>query len=186
MGMNEPRIIETGVFASPATQQDSPYELIENPDGTMAVRCVQSGASFETSVLANPTYSDVEDQRRAFMREIAAWLATNGPTDPLRDEAASAAVSGALAAEYTQADLGDDQQWIQTHDMSARVPILKTCLDMERRLEMIEFAARIAAVGNGISETDAQFIEYLGAGLELNADVVANTVMQAIHRSQAA
>lgn len=186
MGNNKPEVIETGVFASPATNHDSPYELLKHPDGAHTVRCVQSGASYETSILSQPTYAEVEEQRRAFMREIAAWLATNGPSDPVRDRAAAESVSQALQAEYTQADLGDDQQWIQTHDLSVRVPILKERLDEACRLEMIEFAARVGAAGNGISETDAQFIEFLGAGLELNADVVTNTVVQAIQHAQAA
>ncbi len=186
MGKKKTEVVETGVFASPATRKDSPYELLQDPEGGLSVRCIESGATYDTSILAKPTHAQIEDQRLAFLREIAAWLSTNGPSDPLREEAAATSISLSLQAEYTQADLGDDRQWILSNDLSVRVPLLRDGLDEACRLELIQFAASIGAVGNGISETDAQFIEFLGAGLGLDPNVVTDTVVQAIQSSQAA
>ena len=186
MAFGKPQVVETGVFASPATQADSPYELLQAKDGQMSVRCVQSDTTYDTSVLARPTNADLQAQRGAFLREIAAWLCTNGPSDPVRESSAVNEVSQALQAEYSAADLNDDRQWIQHHDLSQRVPILKDGLADYDRLAIVEFAARVGAAGNGISQTDAQFIEHLGLGLGLHQDVVAEKVVNAIQSPNAA
>ena len=180
MGKNQPTVLETGVFASPATQADSPYELHQHPTGELMVRCMTSGNNYDVSVLAVPTHADIESQKRAFVRELAAWLCTNGPDNPPRQQLAVVEVSRLLNAQYTAADLGDDRMWIKSNDLSNRVKLLKNGLPEQERLGLVQFAARVAAAGSGVSETDAQFIEILGVGLGLNRDVVTDAVVAAI------
>ncbi len=180
MGNSQPAVLETGVFASPATKADSPYQLTQHPTGQLVVTCLTTGTNYPVSVLAIPTHSDVEQQRRAFVREVAAWLTTNGPNNPAREQVAVAEVQRMLSVSYTAEDLADDRTWIQSNDLSKRVKILKGGLEEATRLEIVEFAARVGAAGSGVSETDAQFIEILGVGLGLQREIVANAVVAAV------
>lgn len=180
MGNSQPVVLETGVFASPATQTDSPYQLTQHPTGELVVTCLTTGTNYDVSVLAVPTRADVESQRRAFIREIAAWLSTNGPDNPPREQVAITSVSQMLYATYSADDLASDRAWIASNDLSKRVTILKNGTSMNERLALVEFAARIAAAGSGVSETDAQFIEILGVGLGLERETVTNAVVAAI------
>lgn len=186
MGRKKATVIETGQFASPSLNADGPYELIQEPSGELSVKCVTSGTTHDVAVLAVPTRADVESQRRAFTRELAAWLSTNGPNNPAREQLAVAEVSRALQASYTTADLASDREWIKSNDLSKRVKILKNGLSSAEHLELVEFAARIAAAGTGVSETDARFIEILGSGLGLSREVTTNAVVSAIQTPAAA
>lgn len=186
MGNIHPTVIETGTFASPTTKSDAPYELVQHPTGELVVTCLTTGTAHDVSVLAEPTNADIESQRRAFMREIAAWLSANGPANPPREQLAVEEVGRALNAVYTAQDLADDREWIKTNDLSKRVNLLKKGLVEPSRLQLVEFAAQIAAAGSGVSETDAQFIEILGVGLGLQRDVVNNTVVTTIQSLAAA
>ena len=179
-------VIETGIFASPATGKDAPYELVQKPDGQLVARCLDSGSEFEESSLAIPTHADLAKQAQAFRREIAAWLCTNGPENPQRESEAIYEISQSLQVHYTEDELLADRQWITSNDLSKRIPLLRNGLPDTERMSIVEFAARIGAAGSGISETDAHFIEILGNGLGLNPDVVANTVMEAIQHASAA
>ena len=186
MGKNKSIVIETGLFASPATQTDSPYELSQDSNGELEVKCLTSGGTYEVSVLAVPTKADIESQKRAFIRELAAWLCTNGPQNFPREQLAVTEVSEMLNAEYSAADLADDRQWIQSNDLSKRIKLLKEGLPEEERLGLVQFAARVGAAGTGISESDAQFIEILGVGLGLTKEVVTDAVLSAIQSPNAA
>ncbi len=186
MGKKRSQVLETGVFASPATGSDSPYELLSDKSGQLTVKCLSTGNEFDTSVLAAPTRAQIDDQRNAFRREIAAWLCSNGPQNPERESLAIYEVAQALASEYSPAELHADRQWIQSNDLSLRIKLLREGLPEAERLDLVEFAARIASPGAGISETDAQFIEALGKGLTLDPETVTNTVVQAITQARAA
>ncbi len=186
MGRKKATVIETGQFASPSLQADGPYELIQQPSGELSVKCVTSGTTHDVAVLSVPTRADIESQRRAFLRELAAWLSTNGPNNPAREQLAVSEVSSALQASYSTTDLANDRQWITTNDLSKRVKILKNGLSNAEHLEIVEFAARIAAAGTGVSETDARFIEILGAGLGLSREITTNAVVSAIQSPPAA
>lgn len=186
MAEKKERVIETGTFASPATGADSTYELVSDKDANLVVKCLSSGSEFDVSVLANPTFADIEKQEHAFRREIAAWLCTNGPENPDREQAAMFEVGQALQAHYTADELLADRTWIESNDLSKRIPWLRDGLPENERLHIVEFAARIGSAGTRISETDAQFIEVLGNDLGLSADVVTNTVVNAIHQHQSA
>ena len=186
MGRKKATVLETGQFASPSLHADGPYELLQQPSGELVVKCVMSGTTHDVSILAVPTQADVEAQKRAFIRELAAWLSTNGPNNPAREQLAVAEVSKALQASYTTTDLANDREWIKSNDLSKRVKILKQGLSSAQHLELVEFAARIAAAGTGVSETDARFIEILGAGLGLSRDITTNAVVSAIQTPAAA
>ena len=184
MAKTQPTVLETGTFASPATQTDSPYQLLQKPDGSLVVVCVESRTHHAVSVLSAWSYADIESQRRAFIREIVAWFCTNGPKDEAREAAAVNEVKRVLASEYDTDDLKADQEWNATNDLSVRVPILRKTLPEPARLDLIELASRVATVGDGVSPTDAQFIEILGSGLGLDAEAVTNIVIAAM-QSQA-
>lgn len=186
MADSQNAVLETGVFASPATGADAPYQLTQHPSGQLMVTCLTSGTNYDVSVLAIPTHAAVDAQRRAFIRELAAWLSTNGPDNPPREQMAVSEVSRLLSATYTAEDLASDRAWIASNDLSKRVKILKNGLSEQDRLGLVEFAARVGAAGTGVSETDAQFIEILGVGLGLDRDVVMNTVVAAIQAPSAA
>ena len=185
MSKTQPTVLETGIFPSPATIEDGPYELRQLPTGELVVLCVESGTEHGTEVLARSLYADVESQRRAFIREMAAWFYTNGPKDDVRAQHAIVEVQRALGSEYDEDLLQADREWLQTHDLSLRVPILYKGLPEQARRELVEFAGRVATAGDGVSQSDAQFIEILGAGLGFDSAKVADIVVAAMRASSA-
>ena len=186
MGLRRAKIIEKGMFASPALGIDSPYELIEDsdrPDG-LAVRCTASKETYGTEVLAYPTIGQIDDQQRAFVREICAWLMANNAS-PAREQAAVQETRRATSMDYTAVDLANDREWIKSFDLTGRMRFLAANADEQRRLDVLHVTANVAA-SSGLSESDAQFVELLGAGLGIDGDTVMGIVMSAMNGSLAA
>lgn len=183
MGFRGPKVVEKGMFTSPALGIDSPYELVIDktmPDG-LAVRCVESKETYGTEILANPTIAQVNKQHNAFVRELCAWLVANGQT-PERERAAIAEVRRLTALDYAPVDLTADVGWIRHTEISHRLPILAAHLDEGRRLGLLQLAAAVAA-SSSVSPTDAQFIERLGTGLDITEDEVMQVVVDAVASS---
>ena len=180
MSKTQPIVLESGIFASPETQADAPYQLWQQPTGELVVLCVESRTYHGIETLARWTYADIESQRRAFVRELAAWFYTNGPQDNARAHFAVNEVSRMLSAEYGQDDLDADRAWITSNDLSQRLPILRKTLPEPARRELVEFCGRIVSAGAGVSPSDAQFIEVLGAALGFDSETVTNIVIAAV------
>ncbi len=123
--------------------------------------------------------SELYGQRNALVREIPAWLVANDPHNPSRRRAAVREVRRITQEEYVADDLDDDVEWIMTNDLGRRLPIV-IHLDIATRRELVELAADVASVGTGLTPTDAQFIELLGAGLGIEADLVEALVFAAV------
>ena len=187
MGLRRAKVIESGTFRSPALGVDSPYELIEDSgreDG-LAVRCTESKETYGTDVLSHPTIGQIDDQFRAFVREVCAWLIANNPS-PVREEASVAEIRRATSLDYTAVDLANDVEWIKTFDLTGRMHFLAGNMpDEKRRLELLHVAANVAA-SSGLSESDAKFVEVLGTGLGFDGDTVMNIVVSAMNGSLAA
>ena len=181
MGFRREKVVEKGMFLSPALGVDSTYEIIEDqgqPNG-LAVRCTESGELYGTDVLAKPTAAQIESQHSGFVREVAAWLVANNG-DPIREQRAVEVVRTTTLLDYTTEDLKDDVVWVRSNDLSARMNLLGRHLSADRREAIISMAGSIAAA-NGLNETDARFVELLGTGLGLDADAVMNIVMMAMN-----
>ena len=186
MGFRGPKVIERGVFLSPALGVDSTYEVIEDtsrPNG-LAVRCAESGETYGTDILAQPTGAQLDEQYNGFVRELAAWLMANNG-HPAREERAVAAVRRTTRLDYSVEDLHDDIAWVRSHDLSARMNFLGRSLPEARRTTIISIAGEIAAA-NGLNETDARFVELLGAGLGFDPEQVMGIVMSAMDGRAAA
>lgn len=125
------------------------------------------------------TTIELHQQRLALVREIPAWLVANDPHNPSRRRAGVREIRRITHENYVADDLDDDVQWILNQDLGLRLPIV-ACLPEDARRALIELAAGVASVGTGVSSSDAQFIELLGAGLELDPDDVAGIVMSAV------
>lgn len=123
--------------------------------------------------------TELHDQRDALVREIPAWLVANDPHNPSRRRAAVREVRRISQDGYVSDDLDDDVEWIMTNDLGRRLPIV-IHLDMSIRRELIELAADVSAVGTGVNPTDVQFIELLGAGLGIEADIVEALLLSAV------
>lgn len=126
---------------------------------------------------------ELENQRIALIREVPAWLVANAPDDPGRRRAAVRQVRHLTGENYVADDLDDDVEWILSHDLGLRLPILAN-LEIEARRALLELAAEVGAVGSGFSPTDAQFVELLGAGLQLENELVTSIVMAAVQNAQ--
>lgn len=186
MGFRSKKVLERGVFLSPALGLDTPYELVEDssqPDG-LAVHCVESKEVFGTDVLAKPTQAQIGEQYNGFVREVAAWLVANNG-DSARGEAAVVQVRQATAMDYALEDLNDDVGWVRENDLSARMNLLGRHLGEPQRRNLVSIAGTIAAA-NGLNETDARFIELMGAGLFVDSETVAGLVMAAMSGGQLA
>ncbi len=125
-------------------------------------------------------YSTIElrEQWVALVREIPAWLSANDPHNPSRRRVAVREVRRITQEGYVADDLDDDIEWIMTNDLGRRLPIVIHLGEAARR-ELIELAAEVGTVGTGLTETDAQFIELLGSGLGIDADMVEAVVFSA-------
>jgi hypothetical protein len=123
--------------------------------------------------------AELNDQRHALVREIPAWLVANDPHNPSRRRAAVREVRRITQDGYVSDDLDDDVEWIMTNDLGRRLPIV-IHLDMAIRRELIELAADVASVGAGVNPADAQFIELLGAGLGIEADMAEALLLSAV------
>ena len=186
MGFRGPKVVEKGMFTSPALGADSPYELIIDksmPNG-LAVRCVESKETYGTEILATPTLAEVNQQHNAFVREVCAWLVANSPAAE-RQAAAVSEIRRLTALDYTSDDLTADVEWIRQTEISHRLRILAAHLDDGRRMGLLRIAAAVAA-SSGLGETDAQFIERLGTGLGFDEDTVMQVVITAMNSGQAA
>lgn len=122
---------------------------------------------------------ELQGQRNALVREIPAWLVANDPHNPSRRRAAVREIRRITRDQYVADDLDDDVEWIMTNDLGRRLPIV-IHLDIVARRELVELAAEVASVGSGLSASDAQFIELLGAGLGIDADLVEALVVAAV------
>jgi hypothetical protein len=182
MGFLGPKPVETGVFTSPALGVDAPYHLIEDPNAAsgFVVRCLESDTLHDVGSLARPTMLQIGDQLEAFIRELCAWLVANGPNSPARRRTAVREIRRLTGEDYTVDDLDDDVHWILAHDLGQRLPILGTYLDEAERLTLMQLGAELGAAGSGLAESDAQFLELLGAGLQIDSDTVARIVMSAV------
>jgi hypothetical protein len=131
------------------------------------------------------SYSDeeLENQRIALIREVPAWLVANAPDDPARRRAAVRQIRYLTGEDYVADDLDDDVEWILKHDLGLRLPIIAN-LEIDARKALLELAAEVGVVGSGFSQTDAQFVELLGAGLQVNDDIVTSIVMTAVQNEQ--
>ncbi len=181
MGFRGPKVVEKGMFTSPELGVDTPYELIVDssmPDG-LAVRCVESKQKYGTEVLAAPTIAQVNQQHNAFVRELSAWLVANGAAQE-RQAAAVQEVRRLTGLDYTSDDLTNDVMWIRKTEISHRLPILSQHLDDGRKIGLLRLAAAVAA-SSTLGESDAQFIERLGAGLGFDEDTVMQVVLNAMN-----
>jgi len=122
---------------------------------------------------------ELRDQWAALVREIPAWLVANDPDNPSRRRCAVREVRRITQEGYVADDLDDDVDWIMNNDLGRRLPIVMHH-DMAHRRELVELAAEIGAVSTGLSESDTQFIELLGAGLGIQLDTVEALVMNAV------
>lgn len=125
------------------------------------------------------TTTELADQRGALVREIPAWLSANDPHNPSRRRTAVREIRRITKQSYVADDLDDDITWILNNDLGRRLPIVAH-MDEGSRRELIELAAEVGVVGTGLSASDAQFIELLGAGLAMDDDLVAAVVMAAV------
>ena len=126
------------------------------------------------------TTAELHQQHRALVREIPAWLVANDPNNPSRRRVAVREIRRITQEGYVADDLDDDVAWVLGQDLGLRLPIVAHRSEDARRT-LIELAAAVASVGSGVSASDAQFIELLGIGLELDPDEVAGIVMSAVH-----
>lgn len=174
------KVVEKGVFTSPALGVDSPYELVEDSgrENGLAVRCVESKEMYDTDVLAAPTLAQLSEQHNGFVRELGAWLVANNG-NPAREQAAVSQVRSRTAMDYSVEDLQDDVVWVRQNGLSARMKLLGAHLSNERKTGLLETAAAIAG-SNGVSQSDAQFLELLGQGLGFEADVVMEILVSRI------
>lgn len=124
------------------------------------------------------TASELKGQYLALVREIPAWLTANDPYNPSRRRMAVREIRRITGLEYVADDLDDDVQWILKQDLGLRLPIVATT-DRQSRRGLIELAAVVAAAGAGISATDAEFIELVGSGLDLDSAEVEALVVTA-------
>lgn len=124
------------------------------------------------------TALELRDQHLALVREIPAWLTANDPYNPSRRRMAVREIRRITGLEYVADDLDDDVQWILKQDLGLRLPIV-THTDRQTRRGLIELAAVVAAAGTGIGATDAEFIELIGSGLDLDPDEVEALVLTA-------
>lgn len=129
------------------------------------------------------SHEELENQRIALIREVPAWLVANAPDDPARRRAAVRQIRHLTGENYVADDLDDDVEWILTHDLGLRLPIIAN-LEIEARQALLELAADVGVVGSGFSPTDAQFVELLGAGLHVDDDVVSSIVISAVQNEQ--
>jgi hypothetical protein len=185
MGFLGSKVVEKGMFTSPALGVDSQYELIEDdsmPQG-LAVRCVESKTTHDISVLAQPTLAQLTSQHQGFVREISAWLVANAPQNTSRQRAAVREIRRLTSLDYVSDDLENDVEWVRTADLSKRMHVLGKHLDEARRVGLIELAATVGAAGDGLAESDAQFIEILGTGLQFDTDTTMQTVMNAVNNA---
>lgn len=129
------------------------------------------------------TQAELHSQRLALVREIPAWLVANDPHNPSRRRATVREVRRITGENYVADDLDDDVEWILSHDLGLRLPIV-ALLDEPARFNLVLLAADVACVGTGVSASDAQFIELLGAGLNLEETSVAEVVVIAVRNEQ--
>lgn len=186
MGFRGPKVVEKGMFTSPALGIDAPYELIIDksmPNG-LAVRCIESKEMYGTEILATPTLVEIDQQHNAFVRELCAWLVANSAAAE-RQGAAVSEIRRLTALDYTADDLTADVEWIRQTEISHRLRVLTAHLDDRRRMGLLRIAAAVAA-SSGLGETDAQFIERLGSGLGFDEDTVMQVVVTAMHSGQSA
>ena len=182
MGFRGAKAIEKGIFLSPALGTDSVYELVKDDgyDDGLAVRCVESKKLYDTSVLSAPTLAQIAAQHNGFVREVCAWLVTNGANNPDQRVVAISEVRRITAQDYSDADLDTDIAWIRDNDLSQRLHVLGKHLDEQRRQRLVQLAAKVGAANGGLTESDAQFIELLGSGLKLDASAVESAVVSAL------
>lgn len=135
--------------------------------------------------LPSPLYSaaEVTSQRMALVREIPAWLVANDPHNPSRRRTAVREIRRITGENYVADDLDDDAQWILSHDLGQRLPIVAHA-EIQLRYELVVLAADVACGGTGVSASDAQFIELLGAGMALDDTAVTNVVVAAVRDEQ--
>jgi hypothetical protein len=125
------------------------------------------------------TNVELQDQRLALVREIPAWLVANDPDNPSRRRLAVREIRRITREGYVADDLDDDVQWVLNQDLGLRLPIVAYLAEDARRT-LIGLAAAVASVRTGLSPSDAQFIELLGAGLQLDPEEVTGIVMSAV------
>lgn len=178
--------VGTGVFFSPALDEDAPYELLDVIEGRTVVgkkvRCVRSNELFEVDALAKPTNAQLIDQVAAAFREIGAWLVANAPDNPARQRTALRAIRRTIRENYLADDLERDVAWIATADLGQRIAFLRDNMTESGREQMVAFGAEIASSGGQLSETDAEFIERVGTGLGLPREAVYDIVVAAVQQ----
>lgn len=178
--------VGTGVFFSPALEEDAPYELLDVIEGRTVVgkrvRCVKSKELFDVDALAKPTNAQLIDQVAAAFREIGAWLVANAPDNPARQRAALRATRRTIRENYLADDLERDVAWIATADLGQRIGFLRDNMTESGKEQMVEFGAEIASSGGQLSETDAEFIERVGTGLGLPREAVYDIVVAAVQQ----
>lgn len=168
-----------GVFFSPAAGGDAPYRLVEARRwftlffipiiplkvlGTF-VECAQTGATYDPSVLDNPTNEALLEQLGAALRESIALVLAFGP--PVTDAQRQAAVAAMREYEpgYTEADLDHDITVVAHAPIDQRLLHLSGALDVSGKERLLGAAASVMVAGGEVDGVRVEAVRGIGEKL---------------------
>jgi hypothetical protein len=168
-----------GTFFSPAAGGDGPYRLVEARRwftvffipliplkvlGTF-VECQQTGATYDPSVLDNPTNEALLEQLAAAVREtIALVLAFGSPVTDAQREAA-VRLAGEYAPGYSAADLEHDISVVAHAPIDQRLSHLADALDVSGKERLLNASASVMVAGGSVDDVRVEAVRGIGEKL---------------------
>lgn len=173
---------ETGVFFSPATGCDGPYELVQARTWFtlfflpliplkvkgMYVRCGVTKELYDPRVLDNPTTADFATQLAGALREIVAAVVIADST--AGDEETSVAIDR-LAGQvpgYNRATLDADIASLDADQLRQRLSYLAGSLSTDGKEQLLSTAAAVMAAGPARDDGTRRLVQSIGESLGMS------------------
>ncbi len=190
-----------GEFFSPAGGRDAPYRLVEarrwfslffipliplSVVGTY-VECQLTKATYDPSILANPTTADFRVQLAAAVREVVSAVAVADGNVTDRERQLAVEVVRTYVPDYDGAALAGDLARAADSPLDARLGYLATSLSEHGKEQVLTAASTIMTADGVIDDRDRQVVEWIGEKLTMSRAHVRGVIetVAAINESRA-
>lgn len=176
------KTLREGTFFSPAAGRDAPYRLVEARRwftlffipiiplkvlGTF-VECQVTKATYDPSILQNPTNAEFTDQLAVGVREVVCSVASADATVTAEERRRAIDIVGGYVPGYDEASLDADLARVDQAPIDQRLAYLSSALSEPGKERLLTAAATMMAADGLIDPRDRDAVRSIGEKLGMS------------------